>query len=328
MRPREEGFALLLVLFLVALLAAIVSQSSFTNQVAVAAGANRLSALQHAHALRAGLIEAGRLLRYDQTLDGQKTAPYDGLDEPWAQPATLPVGGATVRVAIVDQSARLQLNGIVDDLGVVQDDPERDDPLDRVRRLLTVLPDWPTSDDDLLEALVDWLDRAPPGAYEVGRFEKNAKNGPLYTLKELLLVPGFTRDVLYGWTPDGADAVMGLAPFVTARWGDGLVNPNTAPPEVLRALSPNMTEARAQTILTRREQAPFTNVQEVLSLFPDWPTAQEELGGLLRIRSLFFMVDLTSTIGQGEAGRGSTRHAVAHVQRGADGISVLHFDPD
>ncbi len=325
---RDSGFALLLVLFLVTILSAAVVQFSFTSQVTLSTASRRVTALQHELALKAGLVEALRVLRYDDARDKLKQNPYDGLDEPWAQPIEITVGTAAVTVRIQDERAALRLNSLIDDQGALIDIPDQEDPKDRLVRLLSILENPPdTHDADLLEALVDWIDKAPAGQTEIGRFETNAKNGPLYTHPELLLVPGWSREVLYGFTREDGTFAPGLISFVSTRWGDGLTNPNTAPTEVLRALSTNMTEPRVTTLLQVRSAAPFTSVQDVANALSDWPELITELGGILQVRSTHFLVEVVSTIGKTEDSPGSVRQAVAHLLRDESGGTVMSYEP-
>lgn len=324
----ERGFALVLSLFLLALLASVVTPFAFRTQVGLSAAAHRAAALQHEMAIKAGVIQAMRVLRHDTAADGLKQFPHDGLDEGWAEPFEIAVGPAAVRVAIRDEKSMLRINDLVTEDGLLLDLEGVQDPKDRLRRLLDFIPDKDATDQELFEALVDWLDRAPDGQPEVGRFEENAKNAPLYTLRELLLVPGFSHGTLYGFRLEDGSPAPGLASFCTSRWGDGTVNPNTAPLEVLLALSPNMTPAFAETLVRARASAPFTSVQHVANTLPDWPGMITEIGPLLSTKSDFFLVDVTSTIGRSETSRGTTRHALAHVARDANGGQILAIEFD
>lgn len=326
--PCRSGFALILALFLLALLASIVTPFAFRTQVGLSAAAHRAAALQHEMAIKAGVVQAMRVLRHDLAADGLVQFPYDGLDEGWAEPIEIAVGPATVRVAIRDAKSMLRINDMVTEDGLLLDLENAEDPKDRLYRLFTLIPDKDVSDADLFEALVDWVDRAPEGHPETGRFEENAKNAPLYTLRELLLVPGFSRETLYGFRLDDGSFAPGLASFCTARWGDGSVNPNTAPFEVLLALSPNMTPAFAETLLRTRAATPFTSVQHVANTLPDWPGMIAEIGPLLSTKSDFFLLDVTSEIGKSETSRGTTRHALSHVARDANGGQILAIEFD
>lgn len=81
------------------------------------------------------------------------------------------------------------------------------------------------------------------------------KNAPLESLEELLLIKGFTRAVVHGghlgefWDlPD--IRVSGIAPLLTV-FGDGRININAAPREVLQTL-PGITESHIERILEGR----------------------------------------------------------------------------
>jgi general secretion pathway protein K len=115
----------------------------------------------------------------------------------------------------------------------------------------------PSSDwDELYGSLVDWQDENDlaqlNGAESDDEFYRDrgyeCKNAPVDTVDELLLIKGWTEEVVYGTPPDKIDEteypLTGLAPHLTI-WGEGKVNPNSATPEVLRSLylSEQMIEA-------------------------------------------------------------------------------------
>ncbi len=98
--------------------------------------------------------------------------------------------------------------------------------------------------EDLVNAIKDWID---PDSEVTGTGAENAyyqglgkpytaRNGPIESIDELLLVRGVTRELFYGTTE-----VPGLARFLTV-YGEGKININTAPKEVLQALAPAITE--------------------------------------------------------------------------------------
>ena len=73
----------------------------------------------------------------------------------------------------------------------------------------------------------------------------------------------------------------------------GLINLNTAPPEVLAAL-PGMEGTMAQALVTRREkQGPFTQVGEMLLVQGITPEAFRQAADLLTMRSSVFRVSST-----------------------------------
>jgi general secretion pathway protein K len=115
--------------------------------------------------------------------------------------------------------------------------------------------DW----DSLLDCLDDWQDENDlhmlNGAESDDPFYKKrgyeCKNAPVDTVDELLLIKGWTPEILYG-TPPGEETdkpVAGIANQLTT-WGDGKINPNSASPEVLKSLK--ITEGMIDAILEAR----------------------------------------------------------------------------
>jgi general secretion pathway protein K len=112
--------------------------------------------------------------------------------------------------------------------------------------------DW----DELYGCLVDWQDENDlsqlNGAESDDEFYRargyECKNAPVDTIDELLLIKGWTREILYGTPPDQIEEaeypLTGLAQNLTT-WGDGKINPNSASEAVLRSLylSEGMIEA-------------------------------------------------------------------------------------
>ena len=96
--------------------------------------------------------------------------------------------------------------------------------------------------DELIDAFMDWKDaddahrlngaESDDSFYEDLGYE--VKNAPLDTLDELLLVKGFTPNIVYGGPPleEDEDPLIGIARTLTT-WGNGRVNVNAASREVL-----------------------------------------------------------------------------------------------
>lgn len=106
----------------------------------------------------------------------------------------------------------------------------------------------PSSDwDELLGCLNDWQDENDlhelNGAESDDSFYREkgyeCKNGPVDTIDELLLIKGWTEEIVYGTAPEDLEEaenpMTGLADYLT-NWGDGKVNPNSASVEVLRSM--------------------------------------------------------------------------------------------
>jgi len=98
-----------------------------------------------------------------------------------------------------------------------------------------------TDREELIDCLEDWKDEGDlhklNGAESDDPFYEDrgyaCKNGPLDSVEELLLVKGWTEDILYGKEEDEeGDAIYGIAELLTV-WGDGKVNLNSAETNVL-----------------------------------------------------------------------------------------------
>jgi len=101
---------------------------------------------------------------------------------------------------------------------------------------------WP----DLIDCFMDWVDPGDEhrlnGAEENDSFYKEGgyvpKNAALDTVDELLLIKGFSPEIVYGGPPTDpkAEPLRGIAHLLTT-FGDGKVNVNTASREVLLTLT-------------------------------------------------------------------------------------------
>lgn len=103
--------------------------------------------------------------------------------------------------------------------------------------------DW----DELLGCLTDWQDNDDlhelNGAESDDPFYRDrgykCKNGPVDTIDELLLIKGWTEEIVYGTAAEDLEdtetPMTGVASYLT-NWGDGKVNPNSASVEVLRSM--------------------------------------------------------------------------------------------
>ena len=120
-----------------------------------------------------------------------------------------------------------------------------------VKRLLRNLG-WEEEATTLANSLADWIDSDKKGDYEVG-----APNRVPIVLEDLLRVPEMNERIFYGYTdPDTDETVPGFREFVTL-YGMGRVNINTAPKEVLMAISAYIDEEKADAIVDYRRDNQF-----------------------------------------------------------------------
>ncbi|MBI3097711.1 MAG: general secretion pathway protein GspK [Planctomycetes bacterium] len=167
-----------------------------------------------------------------------------------------------------------------------------------------VLQKLPRMNEDLAEALLDWMDAddkprakgAEDDYYQQLDPPYACKNQPIETIEEMLFVKGFDWVVLYGedtnfngtldsaendgdvsFPPDNQDGVLdyGLAHFVTVysydpnTTGTGAkrTNVNSAPDSELKsAVGKLVTSAQMDELLKRRKTAPLTSVGDLLDI--------------------------------------------------------------
>lgn len=173
--------------------------------------------------------------------------------------------------------------------------------------------DW----DMLLGCLTDWEDENDlhqlNGAESDDAFYRErgyeCKNAPIDTVDELLLIKGWTPEILYGSPPaeDGEeydDPMTGVASHLTT-WGEGKVNPNSASREVLSSLyieeelidailegrlGPDGEPGTDDDGLTQEDFVALGLNNDLFSLKPEYLkiTSEGEIGGVIsRIDSVF-----------------------------------------
>jgi general secretion pathway protein K len=284
----EEGIALLVVLLTITLLTIVVVEFTESAQVETHFAISERNGLQAYYLARTGVNVAEALLVYDR-----KFNKYDGEGDYWARPLPpLPVGDGTVALRIRDESRLLNINQMLSG-GFVP--PERRRPFERLFEVLGI-------DQRVLAAIADWLDERddpmtdPPGAeqpYYLGMTPPViVRNGPMLTIRELLQIRGMTPTLF-----------ARLEEFVTVlpvRKDDAFrVNVNTAPPEVLYALSDGLMAdpGVVNRVIAARGEHPFTDKKE-LDDVGGWHEALSKGGSADAIdtKSSYFRIDAVGEV--------------------------------
>jgi type II secretory pathway component PulK len=94
---------------------------------------------------------------------------------------------------------------------------------------------------------------------EDGLYESEAKNAPLDTIDELLLIDGITSEMFLG-----TSGATGLRDCLTIE-SNGYVNINSAPMPVLLALSGEITESAASSIVAKRKTEKFESTSDLVN---------------------------------------------------------------
>jgi len=227
-RKCQRGVALVLVVWVATLLLAIAG--SFLYSTRTDAAAMRNSALL----ARAESIALGAVAR--ALLEVQKPAGLPGVWRRSPLPREWLFEGATVRLTLLDESAKIDLNSANDAL------------------LLSLLRSTGMGPDEsarVLDAILDWRDadafRRPNGAEEREYAEAGLSwrpaNQPFQTLEEVRLVLGLSPD-----------AYRRIVPMSTVHSRLPGINPHHAPRDVLLLL-PNVTEELVDAYIGERDAA-------------------------------------------------------------------------
>lgn len=302
-RGKQRGAVLLVVLAVITLLSALLADWAFSSLIELRL-AETFRDSSRAYYLARGGVTVGRMLLQEDR-NG-----YDAAGELWAVGVpSYPVGeGGVISIAIEDLDGRLDLNRIVDGTGY--------NPTvhrERLRRLLDAL--GVVEKDELVDALFDWLDRndsrEPYGAesdyYQGLAPPYRAKDGRLDSLDELLLVKGFTPELLEL-----------LRPYVAVGNG-GRLNLNTASVEVLRCWHAEMTAGAAEALVEARQGEPFKSLDAARSPLGDlYPVLNEQ--GDLAVTSSVYRILVRAGVNDG------ARSAEALVQKSGDRLLYLKID--
>ena len=308
LKVKERGVALLVVLLGIALMVLIVVDFSTTAALGYLSAANQANELRAYFLARSSVAVGLGLLAEDSRLDTAAQTPYDGLTDVWAVPfPPVNVDGGTASMAIVDEARKINLNQIVN-ANNGELNPDFVQVLERLFTLVGVDP-------QIIPAIADWIDpdSLPSGEagaemdYYMRLMPPYApRNGFMPTIGDLKMVRGVD------------DATFNrLLPFLTVD-PEMQVNVNTAPPEVLAALSPALfaNPALVKAIVTARLLRPFETMTDVGNL----PGVGQYLAALSKVltpRSNFFTINGMGTF----AGARKLVHAT--FRRQPNGVGLL-----
>jgi len=265
MRPRRErGMVLLLVLLVVVLLTTLLTEFAFSTLVDLRLAETFRDSTRAYYLAKGGVNAGSMLLNKDRNR-------HDSLDELWSQGIVdYPVGDGVVSIHIEDLRGRLAINSLV-----VGSNPQTV-MVDRFYRLFSTLElPPPANPAELTAALIDWLDSDDATYRTVRDGERDiptegaedtyyqglepayrCKNGPLHTLDELVNIKGFTPEV-----------IKRVSPFLAVN-GDAKININTAPVDILMALSPAIDRNVAQSIVDYRATTPIDSLDQLEGTLP------------------------------------------------------------
>lgn len=221
----ERGVALIMTLWVIVFLTAIAMNFTFSTRRGSAITRNfKEETMAYFHAVSA----------YEEALSylfTDKDLAVDFLDDTgrfWTDVKRESVTGPSERrgydinVSITDEESRININQL-NEKGLRELFEFAGVPEEAVDELVDSLSDWRDPDD------LHRLQGGEDDYYKNSELPYTAKNGPLDSVSELLLIKGFKPEYLYG----GKD-IRALAPILTV-YGQG-VNVNTAGVDVMSVL--------------------------------------------------------------------------------------------
>jgi general secretion pathway protein K len=290
-RQRGSGIALILVVFLLALLIVIVSSFAYSVRVDHRLARNRADDLQVTEIAYAGLELAKAMLRADQA-DNK----HDWLGDKWSTPlAPVKIEGATLTVEIVDEDRKLNINDLVPERTEIEKkkvtvESIRKPVRERIIRAVEFLG-LNLNAGQLLKDLEDKINDEETAA--IGAEKRPFIGRPFHSLDELIELESVERADLYGEGPDDdLEEILSVA-------GTGRVNLNTASRIVLLALSEQITGPIADAIIERREELEgFTTLNQLTEVSGISQELRIELNRVLKTTSSVFSVTIRVDRGQ------------------------------
>ena len=316
----KSGSALILVLVLIFVLSMIVMSFSFEAQIEqmyMRAARDRQKCRFYAES---GFAIAEMLMKKQAGISPSATMSADDEEDRWYEAAALlakgmpinglvePIGDGYIILDIVPEPGRINVNKLTEE--------------DWERLLESIgMPEeyW----EKIIDPVLDWMDEDetsnPKGAetedyYSELEVPYKAKNGPVDTVRELLLVKGFSEVLLTGGTFDPATldgdvkknrfsstfnrfsetnsiVIAGLENMLTT-YGDGKINIQSADYDVLRTL-PEVDDILARAIIEERElieddePQPFTSVDD---LFERIEGLDESIRNMISVDSEYYRI--------------------------------------
>jgi general secretion pathway protein K len=287
----SRGIALIMVLWVIAILSVVVLEFCFAMRTEVNVTKNFRDELQ-SYALAQGQVQRAITeliyrhdLRIQQMRKNLKPEEVPPEKREWitdGRPYLLPSGQEACEVRIMGEAGKVNINSVSEKT---------------LRKIIGQLGLEVEKRDIVVDSILDWRD--PDDLYRVNGAENdyyqslkepyNCKNGNLDTVEELLLVKGVTLDLFYGRKGGKAEEGakndrIGLKDVFSIYSPGEQVDINSAALPVLRVVLGLPIEI-AQQIVKAREEKNFQNQPDLLQKVPELSSFMGEIGNLIVFQS-------------------------------------------
>jgi len=249
----NEGMALIMTILVISLMVALTLQFNTSMRSNLQAAVNLRDGIKLGCIARSGFNGALAVLHEDASSGNEDT-----LREDWAHTKLFSESASSLfnegrfMVEITDLSGKIQLSQLVDKDGNYNSIQKN--LLIRFLNFLEFDLD-PEEIENIVDAIKDWIDidnettrfGAEDDYYQALEKSYPCKNAPIEFLEELLFVRGITKELVYG-----SGEKPGIAQYLSTQ-GDGKININTADILILRSLSDEIDQERAEDMVAYRE---------------------------------------------------------------------------
>lgn len=241
----NRGIALITVILIIAVLIAVAIELNRSSRAEIYDTTNISDGIKLTYIAKSGFYGAVALLSNSKN-------DYDTLRDDWAKAELLSEKSASLFTdgyfitSIEDEAGKIPLNKLV------SGNEYNPDIKEMLSRLLS-LPEFGLDKKkaaEIVDSIKDWIDEdnsstgygAETSYYASLDQPYEAKNAPFDCIEELLMIKGISKEIF-----NGTKEKPGLKEYVTAD-SDGIININTAPVMVLRALSDEISAELADSM--------------------------------------------------------------------------------
>ncbi len=211
---------------------------------------------------------------------------YDWYGDVWGKEIEMNIGDYKIDIEIKDEDGKINLNKVIGAKGKVNTS---------LLNLLKNLFAFMGYSNSMVDCLLDWIDEdeiprssgAESTYYRMNNYPYIPPNKPLYSVKEITLINGFSKEILYGKTSQNEEETRkGLINFISII-SDDKININTCENEMLSAMGYN--EANVAIIIEERNRRPL-NEGFLLSLNREVTLKNKRI---IKYRSSHFSINIS-----------------------------------